>query len=378
MINDIETPKKYRNRPGDKNNEYLSLKKMQGDARAVLWSHRYDVINGQAIVTRRVAEYQPDISWIEAVYGSSVVSVIRATVLAWKSLFGGGVRMAYVVCSRSIGGFLRDLPILIVAFLGRRVIVHTHGSDLIWLLLESRLRVLARAVYRRCEVIVPSKHMIEMLHGRCQKVHLCENFFSDRGYSPSSRKSANEDFHILWNSNVVATKGFCELVEAVRLVRAEGNSIKLTVLGQVLGDYETRKAEMQDFLASLKDKDWIDIRGSLPPHEAEKLVWECDLVPLPSRYNSECQPLALIQAMCAARLVLITETPALLATIGDYPAFVANDSSVASVSAALRKATTCNSFSETQLRKAATIAEMRFSTNRFDRQMKEIILGPAG
>lgn len=342
-------------------------------SQAVLWSHRYDVINGQAIVTQRVAERQPDIDWIKAVYSSSLLSVIRATVTAWKSLFGGGVRVAYVVCSRSIGGFLRDLPILSVALLGRRVVAHTHGTDLVWLLTESRLRSIARVFYRRCEVIVPSSHLIGDLRSRCREVHLCENFSTGESYPALSSGNTAKTFRILWNSNVIASKGYCELIEAVRLVRAEGHPLRLTVLGQVLGDHEKDQAEMRKFLDSFRSEDWIDIRGPVPPEEAERLVWECDLVPLPSRYNSECQPLALIQAMCAGRLVLITESAALRATVGDYPAFVAQHSSVASVSDALRRAAACDEAFKDRLSKAASVARERFSADRFDCQIEKII-----
>ena len=72
-------------------------------------------------------------------------------------------KFIYLVCSRSFFGFLRDVPVLILSKLGFRLIIHVHGSDFINLFENKFIREIAKNLYRNCEIIVPSKHMLDIL-----------------------------------------------------------------------------------------------------------------------------------------------------------------------------------------------------------------------
>ena len=80
-----------------------------------VWSADYMQITGQALVTRRVVEH---VAWdsgrpreyIYSVGGAGmVVTWLAASARLWVDLALRRISTLYVVCSRSDGGFLRDL-----------------------------------------------------------------------------------------------------------------------------------------------------------------------------------------------------------------------------------------------------------------------------
>lgn len=291
--------------------------------KAVFWSAAFDMADGQAVVTKRVAEQRLGFDWIWAVYrpgASGIASTCGAALKLWWAILFRRHRLVYLVCSRSVPGFLRDFPALLAALVGVRVVVHAHGSDLPDLLTNGLVGWLARRLYRRCEIIVPSSHLLSPLATLgCIRVHLVENFAQPNlGENPVP--VSGQPFTILWNSNVIASKGIRELVEATRRVGETGFDLKLIILGRPIGDGEASADEMQAYLNDIEGLEWVERRGPVSPEESARAASSCDLVALPSRYPSECQPLALIQAMCSGRRIVAGDTPALRATLGAYPA----------------------------------------------------------
>jgi glycosyltransferase involved in cell wall biosynthesis len=349
-----------------------------------LWSADYMQITGQALVTARVVHQQPAVAWREYVYRGaglrSMASWAGATGRLWRDIALGRVEALYLVCSRSNGGFLRDVPALLAARAGVRVVAHAHGSDIVNLLSARRLSPLARALYSRCRIVVPSAHLLEPLRRvTTAPLHLCENYFAgDPGGWAGWPDPLPGTLTVLWNSNVMASKGFFDLAEAVRQVHGEGLSVRLVSVGQPLADEEMPAPEAGRRLDALSAEEWFDYRGRVEPAAAAALAGEADAICLPSRYSSECQPLAIIQAMCAGKAVVVSDTSALRATLGDYPAHFVPVRSVAAIADALRglhrrKQAGPAAFASSR-KEAAAAARARFSVERFDREMAAILL----
>ncbi|WP_157970212.1 glycosyltransferase family 4 protein [Pelagibacterium sediminicola] len=346
-----------------------------------LWSGDYTQTTGQALVTARVVRYQPSIKWREYVYHGvalrSVASWARAVCRLWWDIAFGRVKSLYLVCSRSNGGFLRDAPALLAAWAGVRIVVHAHGSDIVELLSDRRISPLAKALYAHCEIIVPSTHLLEPLRGvTAAPIHLCENYFAGDSTNGAGNPESNT-LTVLWNSNLMASKGFFDLVEAVRQIHAEGLAIRLISVGQSLADEEMSVSEAARRLDVLSTEEWFDYRGNVLPTVVVALIEEADVISLPSRYSSECQPLAVIQAMCAGKAIVVSDIPALRATLRDYPGHFVPVRSVAAIADALRnlyrrKQSAPAAFASS-LEDAAAAARDRFSVRRFDRQMAAIL-----
>lgn len=333
-----------------------------------VWTPDLDSANGQNIVTRRVVSCHA--KQISRVYeytsgGRSIAATIWMSLSLFLAVLRGRHDGVYVVCSRSSFGFLRDALPLFTSRLGARVIVHVHGSDFPDLLERGAVGHLARWLYASCEVIVPSHHLLEPLaHYAFRRLSVCENF-ADAGHdcSHSGRRVANVSLVVLWNSNIMASKGIEELVQGIRLLRQEGASIRLILLGKAIGDSEQTTAGIQRYLKELRQKPWINVKGVVPPEDVPRLIYESDVIALPSTYSSECQPLAVIQGMLAGRTLLVSDTPAMRATVGNYPAeFVQRNPR--SIAQALRPLVR-NHPGPVDF-EAASHARDRFSTERFD------------
>jgi len=317
---------------------------MHAASRIGWWSADVSGLTGQAIVTSRVVALLEKAETHAFVYrGKGLKSIASwgwAALRLSASLPTRRVQLLYLVCSRSTAGFLRDLPAYFARLFGVRVLVHVHGSDIVDLCRRPGIGWVARNILARCELIVPSGHLLAPLRDLgMHRIHLCENFSEYVApLAPLSSPTGPGErlFSVLWNSNVMASKGFFAVADAVRSLFDEGKSIRLTVLGRPIGDEAMDLRTCQNALGRLIGQSWIDYTGQVDRPTAMRLLYESDVVCLPSRYSSECQPLAVIEAMCAGRQLVIADTPALLATAGDYPCEKVSGPVTAEICLALR------------------------------------------
>jgi glycosyltransferase involved in cell wall biosynthesis len=111
-------------------------------------------------------------------------------------------------------------------------------------------------------------------------------------------------------------------------------------------------------------------------HEVARLITESDIVCLPSVYASECQPLAIIDAMYAGRKVLVSNSAPLKATVENYPAELVDPISVVSIQNGLINLMN-KVYSDHELSIAVKNTRLRFSISRFDNQIRNILLRAA-
>lgn len=354
------------------------------DQQIGLWTTVFSDNNGQSLVTSRVAQHiLPSMGIVhEYIFYPSG----RPTALwSWLVCLGRLSRDAatrkldtlYLVCSRSTFGFLRDLPALLMSRFGVRVVVHAHGSDIASLLQEERLSPLARWAYRRCALVVPSAHLLPALSAtKLEECHVCENFY--QGAQPKmTQANKGSRLSVLWNSNVMGSKGIFDLFEAVRRLEDRGLSVDLKAIGRVIGDDEFTQSKAQSHLSEAISDGTVDFLGALSAQEANALLSEADVVALPSRYRSELQPLALIEAMCAGRAIVASDTPALRATLESYPAEFVLERSIDDIVNALERLGQewCAEPEMFIARRSAPAkqARERFSTARFDETLAAIL-----
>lgn len=350
-----------------------------------LWSHDFSLVTGQAFVTARAAALMRRRQVCEFVYRGPGLTMLwtwlRCTARLWSAVLRNRVNTLYLVCSRSNTGFLRDLPAYLVIFVGVRVLVHAHGSDIVDLMHRPVWGALARRLFRRCELIVPSAHLLQPLTAcGVARLHLCENFATD--VQPGSADGGwsalpgldNPGLSVLWNSNILASKGFFAVAEAVDMLHRDGRAIKLVAVGSPMPDCEMSIGQVRQALHDLSGRPWIELRGPVDRESSTRLLNQADVVCLPSRYVSECQPLAVIEAMCAGRQLVVSNSPALSATVGDYPCETVESIDAASVAEALSRLSPSHPGLRA-LERGAAAARTRFSVERFDRVLAGILDG---
>jgi glycosyltransferase involved in cell wall biosynthesis len=351
----------------------------------ILWTADFDAEDGQSIVTRRVYN-APSQHWRECIFrrGGGFLAVYSYCVAVFRLIyFSFNNRQApiYAVVSRSNVGFLRDIPVLLLARFRRRVICHFHGSDVLELMSESWLCGLAKRMYQNCILVVPSQHLtgpLQTLTGA--KVVLCENPVELVGGALSG--NATRVRHtvpvVIWNSNRLASKGFANTLRAINEINDEVHRVDLVLLGRSLGDPIMSKGDIDALVAQFQGKQWLHDIGSVSSEEAAKQLACSDIVALPSHYSSECQPLAIIHAMCLGKSVVASATPAMRATLKDYPAFIAHEPTVQSVKCAILAAIENIGSQNDDVSSEATFrdqARLRFSSKRFDDQISALLSG---
>ncbi|PXW66156.1 glycosyl transferase family 1 [Loktanella sp. PT4BL] len=354
-------------------------------SKIAIWSTKYSEVTGQGIVTQHVAKIISSDSngCIEYIFSPGMRSQalwdwIKAWSTLWKDIYFGKVETLYLVCSRSNGGFLRDIPALLAARFGLRVIVHSHGSDIVSLLQDRRISRAARWLYRPCEMIVPSVHLPSMVNGFVRSVVVCEGFYASAEDSADRPQTQHKELRVMWNSNIMASKGFFDLVEAVKRLHERGIEIRLSSLGAPTADEEMGEHEVRRDLEILQDVAWFEHIGAVEHKDALSLLTEADVVALPSRYSSESQGLAIIEAMCAGKGILVSDIAALRATVGDYPAEFVPIRSVDAIATSLEriraeKNADPSLFYERRTQ-AARNARKRYSVQRFERAIRGILL----
>jgi len=341
----------------------------------LIWSADLSDYNGQAIVTRHILS-KLKISQIKVkkfIYPSfsgvlsTLISIRKGVLFFFTSLLNQS-SYSYIVCSRSVPGFFRDLPALFLTPLKKRVIIHIHGSDITDLMQIPFLGLLVRYLYRHPLLIVPSRHLVdELALLGVHNVTLLENF-ALMSQSVSTPSVPKENIRIIWNSNIISSKGFFEFTEALFLLRSRNIDFIAIILGSPIGDEEKKEYEMKEYIESLKQYEWIRFYGSLPPEIAHNMLKKSDIVVLPSRYRSECQPLSIIDAMCLGKKIVVSDTAALRSTVGEYPAVfcdISSESVLKSILIAISSPKISNEH--------ANVASQRFSVLRFDSLFQNII-----
>lgn len=352
----------------------------------VVWSPDYSESTGQAFVTKRVVEkVLPKVGLFrERVFlrggkARALLSWFVASLKLWGDVAFGRTYAVYLVCSRSNFGFFRDVPALVTSFFGVRVFVHVHGSDIVDLLETRKISGLALYLYRNCDLILPSAHLEEPLRQKnLTNIQICENFAQRSAQKPFNKEGIQcRSLVVLWNSNIMASKGVFDVCEAVCNLRKQKMDIKLSVMGSVFGDQEMSELDAENRLKKIKGCDAITIHGRLSQDDALKMLNQCDVVALPSRYSSELQPLALIQAMATGKAVIASDTPALKATLAYYPAELVPLHSVEAITSALlrlieEKATDPIGFVAHRALHAKS-ARARFAPEQFDHKLSTIL-----
>lgn len=358
--------------------------------RVALFCPDYLQINGQALVTRRVVEHLlPQIgagrqyAYSTGFNVGALLGWCVAVARLWFDLVLQRISTIYIVCSRSNAGFLRDVPALLMAHMGNRVVVHSHGSDIVELLTSRMVSPFARWLYAPCILVIPSRHLLASLASvQLRELIVIENFSTaDPSELPINGSRPQIPFTLLWNSNLMASKGIFETLTAAASLRQEGLVLNVEVIGAPVADDDMSAERVAAEFEVHKKCESISYHGCVSAETSRFLLRNSDVVALPSRYVSECQPLSVIEAMCAGKALIVSDSPALCSTIADYPAEVVPAGNVSAIRQALLKLhkemlVDPSAFLTRRLA-GSRAAQRRFSTDRFDEQMLRLLRGEA-
>lgn len=198
--------------------------------------------------------------------------------------------------------------------------LHIHGRALIdtynnhkWL--RKSIRKYISKAKTNIALTSKLKEEMESLFG-CGHFDVVGNFAQDEIMLKESEKAKKlkvingKPMQICYLSNVIESKGIFELIDAV----GGDDKYTLKVAGRIFPDEKNR------FEAYLKEYKNIEYLGFISAGDKRKLLMESALFCLPTRYPTEAQPITIIEALCMGCIVISTDLPGIVDTLGeDYP-----------------------------------------------------------
>lgn len=232
----------------------------------------------------------------------------------------------YLTAAQSLAGFLRDAAFVgLASALGRhRIVLHVHGGNY-GAFHAAQPRLLRRAIHQLVRASGALIVLSESLRGMfdfapdvSKRIVVVANGLPTEPPSiglPKNAPAQGEAWRVLFLSNLVESKGYLELIEAIAQLVGEGLHIELDLCGEFRSNpgedrRVTSPAQARELTeASIRRlglENRVRLRGTVQGAEKERLLSEAHLFALPTRYDAEGQPLSIIEAMAWGCPVIAT------------------------------------------------------------------------
>jgi len=223
--------------------------------------------------------------------------------------------LIYFIGSRSKFGFLRQFPFLLISIILRKKIInHLHGADFYDFYQNSTfLKPFVKLCYDRVNtsIVLLEPMKKEFVDFPQMKLEVIPNAYE-----------ANFDFskiifpkpkNILYLSNIMASKGILEFLDAAYILLKENSDLTISIAGDFIGDHLKKKSQIQKifylYYNPLKDKykERINYFGVLSGRKKKELFLKNSIFILPTYYPTEAFPISIIEAMKTGNAIITTK-----------------------------------------------------------------------
>lgn len=222
--------------------------------------------------------------------------------------------MVYFTPAESLFGNLKDL--LFYAILWRRLevtYIHMHGGAGMRNLLSRDHRILrfVNGVFlaRLRGAIVLGARLASIYSGLIpqEKIHRVENFASDelfiRRAGLRQKFQSSDKIRVLFLSNLLPGKGYCELVEAIHDL---GDEVRERIQVDFAGSFASREDERK-FLSEISTLRCVAYHGAVAGEKKRSLLHRAHVFCLPTYYPYEGQPISILEAYASGCAVITTD-----------------------------------------------------------------------
>jgi glycosyltransferase involved in cell wall biosynthesis len=244
----------------------------------------------------------------------------------------------YITIAQSRPGFLRDcVMIRLAALFGHRIVVHLKGGNYgnFYAAQPAWLRSLIRSTLRRTDrVLVLGERlrgMFDFEPALAPRIRVVPNGLPDDREPPLDGKTlpapGQGPVRILYLSNLVESKGWLDVLEAVRLLRDRfGDRVRCDFHGLFLTNpaddaritsAEQARETFDAFVAKHGLQDVARYGGVASGDAKRQALAEAHFFVLPTRYNNEGQPVSIIEAMAHGNVVVSTDYRAIPDMVAD-------------------------------------------------------------
>lgn len=245
---------------------------------------------------------------------------LKNLIAIWKSK----VDLFYFTISQTKSGNLRDLVILkLLNMKKKKCLIHLHGGYY-RKLVDNEMYVWQRKMnykaIRKLEgAIVLSESLRTIFKGMISndKIFVVPNCVDDEFLMNDTEfeemlKTADTRTvkHVLYLSNFIKTKGYPEVLEMAKLekercVAGGEKKFHFDFAGKFFA-----KSEEEYFFEYIKEynlKDFITYHGIVGGEKKQKILRDCDIFVLLTRYPNEGQPISILEAMGNGMMIVTTD-----------------------------------------------------------------------
>lgn len=275
---------------------------------------------------------------------------------------------------------LRDIILLTATrWLFRRTAFHFHagGVSTFERNLPVLLRPLFRLAYRRPDLAIrtaPQNPDDGKALGAKRDVVVPNGVEDMRGKIPELLAGPGEPLTILFTGVLVRGKGVSDVLEAFRLVRAEGLDAHLQLMGKWSSpEYQQ---ECERFVSANGLADHVQFLGVLSGEDKFKRFAACDMFCFPSFYDAETFGLVLVEAMQFAKPVISTHWRGIPSVVSDgRSGFLVPIQQPQAVADRIKALAADPELRRTMGQEGRRIFEREFTLNAFHRSMERELLG---
>jgi glycosyltransferase involved in cell wall biosynthesis len=228
------------------------------------------------------------------------------------------IELVYFSGSMSVLGHCKDLILIVIAkvIFKKKIVGHFHSAYLGTLVtqdLNYLLRTISIKVLKKVDAFVgllPEMGTIYLpfLNDKNYYEYVL-NFYDpylDEAKPPGNDRSPNI---IIYFSNLMATKGIIELLEAFDDVCGKNELIELHIAGNIMSDTEMSGIELKEIVDKfIKKNSRIKYFGPITDKiEKSKFLSKGLIFVLPTYYKLEGVPISIIEAMRMGNIILTTD-----------------------------------------------------------------------
>lgn len=247
--------------------------------------------------------------------GLSVEKIVTDSLAIIRSLFftlQSKEPIIYISISQTKLGLLRDCMIIHLCKMFRKskVVVHLHGNNL-GATIDATSGFIHKFIVgslRKVDIgIVLGSKLSGNYKGLVDRVEVVSNgipldFIKKEELEG---RESNDNVSLLYLSNLMVEKGYVELVKAVASLVAEGQSVKLDLVGAIQNENEFQK--VKKFIETNNLEESIQYHGVKKGEEKKQFFLKSDLMVLPTKYKVEGQPMSIIEGMAAGLPIISSD-----------------------------------------------------------------------
>lgn len=205
--------------------------------------------------------------------------------------------LVYVTPNSCGVAFYKDfIVVMLLKIMDQNIVIHYHNKGVSTR--QNRLfdNILYRIFFKKVKVIQLASSLYNDVKKYVNKkdVYVCPNGIPVVGTSIKNVRRMNCEIQILFLSNMIASKGVWEVVEACKILKDSGVQFKCHFIGK-WGDITE-----QEFYNKIIEEDlsaFVFAHGPRYGRDKIECFQKSDIFVFPTYYSNECFPIVLLEAM---------------------------------------------------------------------------------